>query len=324
MSLSLTLQAATCFNDQWPVDKRLTAMIRKLGFLELNKYLKDKNVMTRYKRNVDLKEIFDSNYAKTVSSMIRELIEHQFVGIDLAAIKLDKKRGSAVYSIQIRLPTNERTFRPWEGTLQGLRHLGFLDYIPYYVQPGRTLGLEIYFGNLPVTANSVASATSTLPVFVESLTTLAAKVKEIYPLVVVAPPAPAPAPAPAETITVLHGDTPIGILTAITPTVTTLTEGVPVTPVWTVDRIHDLAMPTAAPEIAPDRRQAVVGVGVPIANTAVNAIGLAVRGTETTAVILQRTEEDTEEDEEEEADENEAVEAIPQPQRGTIALVRIN
>ena len=281
MSLSLTLQAATCFNDQWPVDKRLTAMIRKLGFLELNKYLKDKNIMTRYKRNVDLKEIFDSNYAKTVSSMIRELIEHEFAGIDLAAIKLDKKRGSAVYSIQIKLPTSERRFHQWEALLQASRLVGFLDYIPYYVQPGRTLGLEIFFGNLPVAATSVASATSTLPLFVENLTTLAAKVKEIYPLVVVAPPAPAP--APPETVIVLYEEIPVGTVTAITPTVT-------------VDQFH--GAPILTREIAPDRRDPLV-----------------VLETETLTVV--RTDD-------EEADENEAVEAVPQPQRGTIALVRIN
>ena len=80
MSLARICQDATCFKATATTNERIVAMIRKLGFLELNKYLKDNNIINRYKRNISLNEVLESAYSKTVSSMVRELIESRFTG----------------------------------------------------------------------------------------------------------------------------------------------------------------------------------------------------------------------------------------------------
>jgi len=181
MNLSTICQTATCFENNWRFDYRLAAMMRKFGFLELNKYLKEKDIISRYKRNVELKEVFDSAYSKTVSSMIRDLIESIFTGVDLQAITLEKQRGYSAYNFTLRMPNTQTAFQNLMRDLEALRDGGFLSWTTWRLALGRTVTFQISFANLPVMARHPVDARSSLTVFVNSLDSLAVKVRQLHP-----------------------------------------------------------------------------------------------------------------------------------------------
>lgn len=208
MSLGTICQEATCFVANWSVELRVTSMIRKIGFLELNKYLKDNDVINRYKRNVELKEVFEGGYSKTVSSMIRDLILHIFTGIDIDAISLEKQRGYAQYNFTMRMPANQAAFQRVLTDLEGLRGNNFLSWTTWNVRAGGTCLFHINFGRLAVMARSPHDASMSLATFIQSLRGLAEKVRECHPApVVVAPQTVVAAVATAAPVTVPATDT---------------------------------------------------------------------------------------------------------------------
>jgi hypothetical protein len=214
MSLTAVCQQATCFQNNWQVDLRLTSMIRKFGFLELNKYLKDRDIINRYKRNIELKEAFESSYSKTVSSMIRDLIESVFTGIDMGAINLEKQRGYAAYSFSLRLPAAQGTYERLIRNLEGLRTDGFLSWTTWRLYAGATGLFQINFDNLPVIARHPSHATSDLPTFIQHLNELAVCIREVHPAPVqvdarTTEQPTTTAPAPAVPVTATHTTLPV-------------------------------------------------------------------------------------------------------------------
>lgn len=181
MSLIAICQQETCFQNVWGIELRLAAMIRKFGFLELNKYLKEHNIINRYKRNVELKEVFDSGYCKTASSMVRDLIEHLFTGVDLEEINLEKQRGYATYNFDMRMPVNQTAFQTMLTDLEALREDHFLSWSTWNVRTGQKCHFSIHFGNMPIMVKYAQETKISLATFIERTRALAMKVRECHP-----------------------------------------------------------------------------------------------------------------------------------------------
>jgi hypothetical protein len=216
MSVAAVCEAVepNVFPATWNYQHRLTALMRKVGFIELNQYLKEKEVINRYKRNIPLGESFESAYSKVVSSMIRDLIIYVFSGVNIEAIDLEKMRGYPSYYFSMTMPRDNAAYRRILIALEDLRIHNFLSWSTWQMRAGERILFTLSFGGLAVTARSVGDQTDTLTEFIAKLTTLAGLLRECHPAPVqITIPAPAPEAIIPEVATELLQTAPAPVAT---------------------------------------------------------------------------------------------------------------
>ena len=201
MSIANTCMDSGAFPVAFNLEKRLLAMVHKFAFIEMNKYLKDNNIIARYKKNISLSDTFTSGYSKTVSSMVRDLIVSKFTGIDIERINLEKMRGYPTYTLRVRLPDTQVAV---DRLVESLTRIGnnMVTWTTWRVRPGSEMTLNINFAHLGVALRYLADEVIPLQTFIVKLTELARLIRPLCPAPVVVQ-----AVAPVTAVATVVGDT---------------------------------------------------------------------------------------------------------------------
>jgi hypothetical protein len=174
---------SNCFPSHYTVESRIVTLIRKLGFLEFNKYLKDHGIINRYKRNFKLEELHLSNYLKLTSLMVRELIEFTLKnsGVDCSQIYLEKKRNYNSFVFTIRLPSQDQIVE-FLAVMREFRDAGYLSWRGWRHVANTTSEFAIEFSALPMVLRHTTATPVTLQNFVLFLESLGRHLAPLHPL----------------------------------------------------------------------------------------------------------------------------------------------
>lgn len=144
-------------------DACLVAIFRKASYLKANKYLKDNNLIVRYKHNYGLKEVFDSGYKKTVTGMVGDFMEAAFKELQTHVV-VEKNRGQECFKISFMSPTTEEKRLDLEDALAAFtnQNPNLFYFYRYDIRPGRRVNCGLYYTDLDLMAGSLDGITRSM------------------------------------------------------------------------------------------------------------------------------------------------------------------
>lgn len=181
------------FNTDWTPDTCIVALMRKYAYVAANKYMKDNEIIARYKHNYLVKEVFESGYKKTTSTMVLDLVRKAFEEIS-NLIEITKVRGDDAYQIIFTTPMDQRKRDALEDALLNYQNLHpqMMYFYRYDLRPGRKVRIVCHFDALSLFVRTVPQIQGSIsfPEYKEKIVGLVEILKAALLPTPVAPPAP--------------------------------------------------------------------------------------------------------------------------------------
>ena len=152
----------------WNAQKTVVALYRKGMYIYLNKWLKERKYITRFKRNMNISEMFSAAYSKVISGVVGELLSICFADAPEDSVSWEKIRGVYEYNITLRLPNSDEAVTAIKERLQIDPHNLFAFY-DYQFRAGQAVLINIQYRRLNHLLEKFTDTTISLETFFSEL-----------------------------------------------------------------------------------------------------------------------------------------------------------